>query len=154
MMDSCYMNPHGTSSFLSPWNLARQEENAAALPDSSLKKTPPSLPIALIWNSVISLKSQVDNSGEGFGSTYPAFCTWQLQSFDVFPAIQQHADDDDHKSISFPPSKAVFSSDKGLWHLLPDSLSTWILGISWVPVVTASFKVFLLRKGWSSSSPK
>jgi hypothetical protein len=114
MMDSCYMNPHGTSSFLSPWNLARQEENDAALPDSSLKKTQPSLPIALIWNSVISHKSQVDNSSERFGNTYPAFCTWQLQSFDVFPAIRQHADDDDHKSISFPPPKAVFSSGKGL----------------------------------------
>ncbi len=66
MMDSCYMNPHGASSFLSPWNLARQEENDGALPDSSLKKTP-SLPIALIWNSVISHKSQVDNSSEGLG---------------------------------------------------------------------------------------
>ncbi len=61
------MNPHGASSFLSPWNLARQEENDHALPDSSLEKTPPSLPIALIWNSVISHKSQWTTAVKGLG---------------------------------------------------------------------------------------
>ncbi len=154
MMDSCYMEPPWSLiiSFTMEFSMTRREWwcSARFFTEKNSTKSPNCTHLEFCYFS----QESVDNSGEGFGSTYQAFCTWRLQSFDVFPAIQQHADDDDHRPISFPPSKEVFSSDKGLWHLLPDSLSTWILGISWVPFVTASFKVDLLRKGWSSSSPK
>jgi hypothetical protein len=114
MMDSCYMNPHGTSSFLSPWNLARQEENDDALPDPSLKKTQPSLPIALIWKSVISHKSQWTTAMKGLGVPTQLSAPGSsnhLMSFQQSGSMLLMMMTTDH---SFPPSKAAFSSDKGL----------------------------------------